>query len=51
MLQSIGNSIGKFLREDEKMAAMQLEVHAHFCVEMNVSKPLLGLERMDSSRN
>lgn len=39
-LQRIGNSIGKFLRQDENTAHMQLAVHARICVEMDVAQPL-----------
>lgn len=39
-LKRIGNSIGKFLLEDEMAANMQLVVHARICVEIDVSQPL-----------
>lgn len=38
-LNRIGNSNGKFLREDEMTANMQLAVQARICVEMDVSQP------------
>lgn len=39
-LQRIGNSIGKFLREDDKTATMHTAVHARICVELDVAQPL-----------
>lgn len=41
-LQRIGNSIGKFLREDDKTATMHTEVHDRICVELDVAPTYMG---------